>query len=285
MISAAPVLLSREYRFFWQLTLTSFNHPKYLRVNLCCSWLGNDPPFGPLNWIDLAQVAFQGTPYHMLLQHKSSVLFQPLTEWIYSFLMQRKGLIADKQQKTNINLFLFSSSQLLPYLQSNLTGFKHLEILNFRNGSVVVNSRMKLDKPVPYNVTEAVHCVLEDFCSAASKRLDIEIDSRSLEIEPGELSLLYRNNFVFCFLFLNWIIFFPIRRVLTHDAEQNPLSFLAVSCAFMQGQSSCPHHVSSLWWCRIDASYCLGEFWTLFDLIIHTLLKADTWVHINQNGL
>ncbi|CAJ1073513.1 interphotoreceptor matrix proteoglycan 1 [Xyrichtys novacula] len=75
---------------------------------------------------------------------------------------------------------------LLPYLQSNLTGFKHLEILNFRNGSVVVNSRMKLDKPVPYNVTEAVHCVLEDFCSAASKRLDIEIDSRSLEIEPAD---------------------------------------------------------------------------------------------------
>lgn len=77
--------------------------------------------------------------------------------------------------------------QLLPYLQSNLTGFKQLEILNFRNGSVVVNSRMKLDQPVPYNVTQAVHCVLEDFCSAASKRLDIEIDSRSLEVEPGEV--------------------------------------------------------------------------------------------------
>uniref|UniRef100_H3DIU5 Interphotoreceptor matrix proteoglycan 1 n=1 Tax=Tetraodon nigroviridis TaxID=99883 RepID=H3DIU5_TETNG len=75
---------------------------------------------------------------------------------------------------------------LLPYLQSNLTGFKKLEILNFRNGSVVVNSRMKLDKPVPYNVTQAVHCVLEDFCSAASKRLDIEIDSRSLEVEPAD---------------------------------------------------------------------------------------------------
>lgn len=83
--------------------------------------------------------------------------------------------------------FPFRAPQLLPYLQSNLTGFKQLEILNFRNGSVVVNSRMKLDKPVPYNVTEAVQCVLEDFCSAASKRLDIEIDSRSLEIEPGNI--------------------------------------------------------------------------------------------------
>ncbi len=53
---------------------------------------------------------------------------------------------------------------------------------------------MKLDKPVPYNVTEAVHCVLEDFCSAASKRLDIEIDSRSLEVEPGEMSLHVHYN-------------------------------------------------------------------------------------------
>ncbi|KAM4724221.1 interphotoreceptor matrix proteoglycan 1 isoform 2-T2 [Anableps anableps] len=79
-----------------------------------------------------------------------------------------------------------ASIPLLPYLQSNLTGFKQLEILNFRNGSVVVNSRMKLDKPVPSNVTEAVRCVLEDLCSAASNRLDIEIDSRSLEVEPAD---------------------------------------------------------------------------------------------------
>ncbi|XP_037097606.1 interphotoreceptor matrix proteoglycan 1 isoform X2 [Syngnathus acus] len=79
-----------------------------------------------------------------------------------------------------------ASIPLLPYLESNLTGFKQLEILNFRNGSVVVNSRLKLEKEVPYNVTEAVHCVLEDFCSAAAKRLDIEIDSRSLEIEQAD---------------------------------------------------------------------------------------------------
>ncbi|XP_061751881.1 interphotoreceptor matrix proteoglycan 1 isoform X2 [Nerophis ophidion] len=88
---------------------------------------------------------------------------------------------------------------LLPYLESNLTGFKQLEILNFRNGSVVVNSRMKLEKEVPYNVTEAVHCVLADFCSAASKRLDIEIDSRSLEIEPGDpCKFLACNEFSRC---------------------------------------------------------------------------------------
>lgn len=90
-------------------------------------------------------------------------------------------------KRENLTCSRCLTPQLLPYLQSNLTGFKQLEILNFRNGSVVVNSRMKLDKPVPYNVTQAVHCVLEDFCSAASKRLDIEIDSRSLEVEPGEV--------------------------------------------------------------------------------------------------
>lgn len=48
---------------------------------------------------------------------------------------------------------------------------------------------MKLDKDVPHNVTQAVHSVLEDFCNTASKRLDIEIDSRYLDIEPGKISL------------------------------------------------------------------------------------------------
>ncbi|KAJ8389355.1 hypothetical protein AAFF_G00120630 [Aldrovandia affinis] len=75
---------------------------------------------------------------------------------------------------------------LLPYLQSNLTGFKHLEILNFRNGSVVVNSKMRFAKSVPYNVTWAVHDVLEDFCNAAARRLDMEIDSGSLDVEPAD---------------------------------------------------------------------------------------------------
>nr|XP_046147247.1 titin-like isoform X2 [Oncorhynchus gorbuscha] len=75
---------------------------------------------------------------------------------------------------------------LLPYLQSNLTGFKKLEILNFRNGSVVVNSKMKFSKSVPYNVTQAVQCVLEDFCNAAAISLNIEIDSHSLDIEPAD---------------------------------------------------------------------------------------------------
>ncbi|XP_045570484.1 interphotoreceptor matrix proteoglycan 2 [Salmo salar] len=45
---------------------------------------------------------------------------------------------------------------------------------------------MKVEKDVPHNLTQAVHCVLEDFCNAASKRLDIEIDSRYLDIEPAD---------------------------------------------------------------------------------------------------
>ncbi|XP_069091744.1 interphotoreceptor matrix proteoglycan 1 isoform X1 [Pleurodeles waltl] len=75
---------------------------------------------------------------------------------------------------------------LLPYLRSNLTGFKQLEILNFRKGSVIVNSKMKFAKSVPYNITEAVHCVLEDFCDAAAQRLNLEIDSYSLDVEPAD---------------------------------------------------------------------------------------------------
>ncbi|XP_075454105.1 interphotoreceptor matrix proteoglycan 1 isoform X4 [Ascaphus truei] len=74
---------------------------------------------------------------------------------------------------------------LLPYLQSNLTGFKELEILNFRKGSVIVNSKLKFAKSVPYNITEAVHCVLEDFCNAAAQLLNLQIDSYSLDIEPA----------------------------------------------------------------------------------------------------
>nr|XP_023849616.1 interphotoreceptor matrix proteoglycan 2-like [Salvelinus alpinus] len=45
---------------------------------------------------------------------------------------------------------------------------------------------MKVEKDVPHNLTQVVHCVLEDFCNAASKRLDIEIDSRYLDIEPAD---------------------------------------------------------------------------------------------------
>ncbi|XP_057678014.1 interphotoreceptor matrix proteoglycan 1-like isoform X3 [Corythoichthys intestinalis] len=87
------------------------------------------------------------------------------------------------EYKSLENTFL---NVLLPYLQANLTGFRNLEILNFRKGSVVVNSRMKLAKSVPYNITEAVQCVLRDFCSTAAAHLHIDIDSRSLDVEPAD---------------------------------------------------------------------------------------------------
>lgn len=76
--------------------------------------------------------------------------------------------------------------QLVPYLQSNLTGFQNLEILNFRNGSIVVNSRMKFAKPVPRNVTNAVYMILEDFCNTAYHTMNLAIDKYSLDVESGK---------------------------------------------------------------------------------------------------
>ncbi|KAL7833973.1 hypothetical protein AOLI_G00289330 [Acnodon oligacanthus] len=75
---------------------------------------------------------------------------------------------------------------LVPYLQSNLSNFKHLEILNFRNGSIVVNSRMKFGKPVPREVTSAVYLILEDFCNTAYQTMNLAIDKYSLDVESGE---------------------------------------------------------------------------------------------------
>ncbi|XP_052045272.1 interphotoreceptor matrix proteoglycan 1 [Apodemus sylvaticus] len=75
---------------------------------------------------------------------------------------------------------------LVPYLRSNLTGFKQLEILSFRNGSVIVNSRVRFAKAVPYNLTQAVREVLEDLRSAASEELNLEIESYSLNVEAAD---------------------------------------------------------------------------------------------------
>ncbi|XP_032991389.1 interphotoreceptor matrix proteoglycan 2 [Rhinolophus ferrumequinum] len=75
---------------------------------------------------------------------------------------------------------------LVPYLQSNLTGFQNLEILNFRNGSIVVNSRMKFSKAVPRDVNNAVYMVLEDFCTTAYQTMNLDIDKYSLDVESGD---------------------------------------------------------------------------------------------------
>ncbi|KAF5903083.1 sentrin-specific protease 7 isoform X1, partial [Clarias magur] len=75
---------------------------------------------------------------------------------------------------------------LVPYLQSNLSDFQNLEILNFRNGSIVVNSRMKFMKPVPQGVTTAVYLILEDFCNTAYQTMNLAIDKYSLDVESGD---------------------------------------------------------------------------------------------------
>ncbi|XP_051550751.1 LOW QUALITY PROTEIN: uncharacterized protein LOC127438875 [Myxocyprinus asiaticus] len=75
---------------------------------------------------------------------------------------------------------------LVPYLQSNLSNFQNLEILNFRNGSIVVNSRMKFGKPVPHGVTTTVYLILEDFCNTAYQTMNLAIDKYSLDVESGE---------------------------------------------------------------------------------------------------
>ncbi|XP_043105133.1 interphotoreceptor matrix proteoglycan 2 isoform X1 [Puntigrus tetrazona] len=75
---------------------------------------------------------------------------------------------------------------LVPYLQSNLSHFENLEILNFRNGSIVVNSRMKFGKPVPRGVNTVVYLILEDFCNTAYQTMNLAIDKYSLDVESGE---------------------------------------------------------------------------------------------------
>ncbi|KAJ4921675.1 hypothetical protein JOQ06_003355, partial [Pogonophryne albipinna] len=75
---------------------------------------------------------------------------------------------------------------LVPYLQTNLHHFKNLEVLNFRNGSVVVNSRMVFGRPVSPGVSSVVHLVLEDFANAAYQTLNLDIDKYSLDVEAGE---------------------------------------------------------------------------------------------------
>uniref|UniRef100_A0A3Q3NCR8 Uncharacterized protein n=1 Tax=Mastacembelus armatus TaxID=205130 RepID=A0A3Q3NCR8_9TELE len=75
---------------------------------------------------------------------------------------------------------------LVPYLQSNLNNFQNLEILNFRNGSIVVNSRMKFGKPVPRGVTNVIYLILEDFANTAYQTMNLAIDKYSLDVESGD---------------------------------------------------------------------------------------------------
>ncbi|XP_051910143.1 interphotoreceptor matrix proteoglycan 2-like isoform X2 [Hippocampus zosterae] len=75
---------------------------------------------------------------------------------------------------------------LVPYLQSNLNNFQNLEILNFRNGSIVVNSRMRFGKPVSQGVANVVFLILEDFANTAYQTMNLAIDKYSLDVESGD---------------------------------------------------------------------------------------------------
>ncbi|KAG7270784.1 hypothetical protein CRUP_007300 [Coryphaenoides rupestris] len=100
----------------------------------------------------------------------------------------------------SMNLFNKSSAEyqaleqrfiqlLVPYLQSNLSNFQNLEILNFQNGSVVVNSRMRFGKPVPQGVATVVYLILEDFADTAYHTMDLAIDKYSLDVDVGYVSV------------------------------------------------------------------------------------------------
>uniref|UniRef100_A0A3B3QBW8 Interphotoreceptor matrix proteoglycan 2b n=1 Tax=Paramormyrops kingsleyae TaxID=1676925 RepID=A0A3B3QBW8_9TELE len=75
---------------------------------------------------------------------------------------------------------------LVPYLQSSLSNFKNREILNFRNGSIVVNSRMKFGKLVPRCDTNSIYLILKEFCNTAYQTTNLAIDKYSLDVESDQ---------------------------------------------------------------------------------------------------
>ncbi|KAJ3592308.1 hypothetical protein NHX12_007436 [Muraenolepis orangiensis] len=133
-------------------------------------------PSGPMLGTELASVAMPVTPTRALM-----VFFSlRVTNMNFSEDLFNKS---SAEYKALEQRFL---ELLVPYLQSNLSNFQNLEILNFRNGSIVVNSRMKFGKPVPHSVTTAVYLILEDFCNTAYQTMNLAIDKYSLDVESGD---------------------------------------------------------------------------------------------------
>ncbi|XP_035533011.1 interphotoreceptor matrix proteoglycan 2 [Morone saxatilis] len=133
-------------------------------------------PFGVAHGTDQASIAMPVNPGRALM-----VFFSlRVTNMIFSDDLFNKS---SPEYKALEQRFL---ELLVPYLQSNLSHFENLEILNFRNGSIVVNSRMKFGKPVQQGVTTTVYLILEDFCNTAYQTMNLAIDKYSLDVESGD---------------------------------------------------------------------------------------------------
>ncbi|XP_070400128.1 interphotoreceptor matrix proteoglycan 2 [Nothobranchius furzeri] len=133
-------------------------------------------PFNVVDGTDLASIAMPGNAGRALM-----VFFSlRVTNMVFSEDLFNKS---SPEYKALEQRFL---ELLVPYLQSNLSHFKNLEILNFRNGSIVVNSRMKFGKPVARGVTTTVYLILEDFCNTAYQTMNLAIDKYSLDVESGD---------------------------------------------------------------------------------------------------
>ncbi|XP_035031447.2 interphotoreceptor matrix proteoglycan 2 [Hippoglossus stenolepis] len=133
-------------------------------------------PFGVAHGTDQVSIAMPANPGRALM-----VFFSlRVTNMIFSDDLFNKS---SPEYKALEQRFL---ELLVPYLQSNLSNFENLEILNFRNGSIVVNSRMKFGKPVAQAVTSSVYLILEDFCNTAYQTMNLAIDKYSLDVESGD---------------------------------------------------------------------------------------------------
>lgn len=129
-------------------------------------------------------------PFSMNLFNKSSDEYKTLEQRFLQLVRPRSPPLISLSSLSCSSLTTVSILKLVPYLQSNLNNFKNLEILNFRNGSIVVNSRLRFGKPVPRGVTSVVYLILEDFANTAYQKMNLAIDKYSLDVESGTRTLL-----------------------------------------------------------------------------------------------
>ncbi|XP_070969022.1 interphotoreceptor matrix proteoglycan 2-like [Oncorhynchus clarkii lewisi] len=178
-------------------------HDTYeLEVGTSIQAVGDPAPDSPMSEIDLSFNVYDGTSHmggdssgYSSIAHGSDVGSIAMAKSPGKDLMVFFSLRVTNMMFSE-DLFNKSSTEykaleqrflelLVPYLQSNLSNFQNLEILNFRNGSIVVNSRMKFGKPVSRGVTNTVYLILEDFANSAFQTMNLSIDKYSLDVESG----------------------------------------------------------------------------------------------------